>query len=220
MTLFGALQPFVTRRHVSRSAHGCELCGAPLDRDHAHLADVDRRALACACRPCALLFARPPSPTNDGHPARTRWRAVPERHLRDPSFRLEHHEWEALGIPVGIAFFFRSTAAGGWTAAYPSPAGPVESLLPLETWEAIAARTPLARVLEDDVEALLVSFDAGPDGNGGDCVLVPIHACYALVGRVRRRWRGLDGGDEGRAAVAEHLAALRDHAAVLAPEAS
>jgi hypothetical protein len=43
-----------------------------------------------------------------------------------------------------------------------------------------------------DVEALLVNrTEAGPE-----CFLVPIDACYELVGRVRRGWKGFDGGTE------------------------
>jgi len=37
-------------------------------------------------------------------------------------------------------------------------------------------------------------------GTGNDtatrCVLVPVDACYRLVGLVRRHWRGFDGGPE------------------------
>jgi len=29
-----------------------------------------------------------------------------------------------------------------------------------------------------------------------DCYLVPIDACYELVGRIRRCWKGFDGGED------------------------
>ena len=32
---------------------------------------------------------------------------------------------------------------------------------------------------------------------------MPIDACYELVGRMRMTWRGFDGGQEARAALAE-----------------
>jgi hypothetical protein len=138
---------------------------------------------------------------------------LPERYLFDPYFTLRGEQWETLGIPVGVAFFFKSAAsrhpdhgAVGWTAIYPSPAGPVESLLPLDLWSAIASRTPLSDVLEPEVEALLVTAIAAGEY---ECTLVPIHACYALVGRVRRLWRGLDGGEEARVAISEQLGRLR-----------
>jgi hypothetical protein len=208
MTALRALQPFVARR----SRHGgqrCELCSAVLTADHPHLADVEWRALVCACRACALLFGGTGA-------AKGKLRAVPDRYRRDPSFALTDAQWDALGIPVSMAFFFKSSTAKGWTAVYPSPAGPVESLLRLEAWEPIASGTSLVDGIEPDVEALLVTSS----GDRYECMLVPIHECYALVGHVRRRWRGLDGGDEARAAVAEHLGALRARCEELAGVAS
>ncbi|MDQ6838407.1 MAG: DUF5947 family protein, partial [Actinomycetota bacterium] len=64
--------------------------------------------------------------------------------------------------------------------------------------------------LEADVEAFLVRVPRGPGsvgkaGSGSsakpECYLVPIDACYDLVGRLRRLWRGFDGGSEARAAL-------------------
>jgi len=210
MSFLDSLRPFV----APRSAHGptrrCEVCTAPLDADHSHLADVEDRTLACACRRCALLFAH-------AGVAKTRWRTVPDRHLHDPSLALTDEEWEALGIPVSMAFFFRSSATGRWSAVYPSPAGPVESQLRLESWGPVTSRTALAAAMEWDVEALLIT----PGGDGGyECMLVPIHACYALVGHVRRLWRGLDGGEEARRAIAEHVDALRARCGAVNGESS
>jgi hypothetical protein len=205
MSLLGALGPFVARDGSRRTGRGCELCGALLDPDHPHLADVERHALACACRSCALLFTT----TRSG--VGSRWRTVPDRHLRDRSFSLTGEEWEALGIPVSMAFFFTSASAAPpsrWSAVYPSPGGPVESLLRLDAWEPIASRTNLATAIEPEVEALLLAASDDEELTY-ECMLVPIHACYALVGQVRRRWRGLDGGEEARRAIAEHLATLR-----------
>jgi hypothetical protein len=199
MNLLRALEPFVASRAEGRAGERCDLCSAPLAPDHPHLADVERRSLACACRACALLFMRAGSSSSG------RWRTVPERHLFDPTFGLSDAEWDALGIPVSMAFFFKSSAAEGWTAVYPSPAGPVESLLNLQAWEALASQTVLVDTIEPDVEALLVATDGG---GSYTCMLVPIHACYALVGRVRRKWRGLDGGDEAHAAIDDYLANL------------
>ena len=45
-----------------------------------------------------------------------------------------------------------------------------------------------------DVEALLVRGASG--GRAPECYLVPIDACYELVGRLRTTWRGFDGGAE------------------------
>src|SRR5258705_469491 len=46
--------------------------------------------------------------------------------------------------------------------------------------------------LEMDVEALLVNRVRGARGHW----LVPLDECYALVGVIRTRWRGLSGGSE------------------------
>ena len=86
--------------------------------------------------------------------------------------------WEALRLPVDIAFFFR--AGGATKAYYPSPMGPTESLLPVE----------LDVALDDDVEALLVNRVRGAQRQW----IVPIDVCYALVGLVRTHWRGFTGG--------------------------
>ncbi len=95
-----------------------------------------------------------------------------------------------------MAFFFfnseldrrrrRSTRA---RPARPSP------LLPLEAWDELVAANPvLADALQPDVEALLIVRPARADAF--DCYLVPIDACYELVGIVRRHWKGFDGGEE------------------------
>jgi hypothetical protein len=46
--------------------------------------------------------------------------------------------------------------------------------------------------LEPDVEALLVNRSRG----ARQYFVVPIEDCYALVGVIRTRWRGLTGGRE------------------------
>src|SRR5262249_30071650 len=103
----------------------------------------------------------------------------------------------ALELPVRLAFFFRHD--GRWAAFYPGPAGATESTLPAEAWEAFLTAVPLAGVVEPEVEALLVAAPAhggasGPSDPGA--WLLPISACYELVGRVKRSWRGFDGGEE------------------------
>ena len=44
---------------------------------------------------------------------------------------------------------------------------------------------------------------------GAPCLLVPIDACYRLVGLVRLHWRGFDGGSEAWAAIDAFFAELR-----------
>jgi len=159
--------------------------------------DLDDRGLLCACRPCALLFTR------DGA-AGGRYRTVPDRYLSVNGFALSPGQWDALQIPVAMAFFFRDSRAGRVSGFYPSPAGATESLLPLEAWAEVEAANPVMATLEPDVEAALLRADP----SGYECYLVPIDACYELVGHLRRLWRGFDGGREVHEAVAAFFARL------------
>jgi len=100
---------------------------------------------------------------------------------------------------VRMAFFFRNSTLDREVAFYPSPAGATESLLALGAWEDLMSENPRLRELEADVEALLVY--GGRDGGGFRCFVVPINACYELVGRVRQKWKGLSGGEEAWQAI-------------------
>ncbi|MEU6882571.1 DUF5947 family protein [Streptomyces sp. NPDC046712] len=182
----------------------CELCGVPLDGErHRHLVDIDKRALVCACGPCAQLMTH--SGASPG-----RFRAVPGRHLSDPAHRVDDRAWEALRIPVSVAFFFRNSALDRPVAFYPSPAGATESELEESAWQTLLDATRLATELEPDVEALLMRRHEGRT----ECFLVPIDICYELVGRMRLHWQGFDGGAEARA----DLDALFAHVRGLARE--
>ena len=59
------------------------------------------------------------------------------------------------------------------------------------------ADNEVLRTMEADVEALIVRRD----GDHDDAFLVPIDACYELVGELRRLWKGFDGGTEARDAM-------------------
>jgi hypothetical protein len=47
---------------------------------------------------------------------------------------------------------------------------------------------------------------------GEPVLLVPIDACYRLVGLVKRHWRGFDGGSEAWAAIDGYFASLQAEA--------
>ncbi len=181
----------------------CELCGEPITESHGHLVDLERRSLLCACRGCYLLF------TPDGAGGR-HYRAVPERYRSFPRFRLTSAQWDALQIPVNVAFFFVNSALDHVAAFYPSPAGATESQLALETWDEVVAANPDLATLEPDVEALLVRVDAA--SNEGECFLVPIDTCYELVGHLRRLWKGFDGGGEAHQALDAFFDRVRSRA--------
>ena len=165
----------------------CEMCAEPVADEHQHVVNVAARQLMCVCRACYLLF------TDAG--ANLRYRAVPDRFLSFPDFGLGRREWEALQIPVGVAFFFRNSALDRTVAFYPGPAGAAESELDMATWAA-ASCDPRVGLLADDVEAMLVR--APENAADPECFLVPIDVCYEFVGGLRLLWRGFDGGAQAR----------------------
>ncbi len=192
----------------------CDLCAAPIADVHRHLVDRQARSLMCACPGCYLLFTA--SGAGGG-----RYRAVPDRYLCLPDFQLSRAEWESLQIPVGVAFFFMNSVLERVAAFYPGPAGATESELALDRWADVVAANPILETLEPDVEAFLVRIDAGastaPGGQAAECFIVPIDTCYELVGRLRRRWRGFDGGSEARAEMESFFERVRSRAGVQRP---
>jgi hypothetical protein len=186
-----------SRRAPQPAGQHCEMCSEPIADEHQHVVNTAGRQLMCVCRGCYLLFT-------DSH-AELRYRAVPDRHLAFPDFALDRRAWEALQIPVGLAFFFRNSALNRTVAFYPGPTGATESELDLDAWTAIAAAEPRVDLLADDVEALLVRV---PENAQPECYLVPIDACYEFVGGLRTRWRGFDGGQEARTFIDDFFATL------------
>jgi hypothetical protein len=162
----------------------CERCGEPVPATHNHHVDLATRRLSCSCRACWLL---------SGATAPASVRAVPERYLQGPALQFQSAQWEALQIPVSIAFFMINSSIGRTIAFYPSPAGATESALPLTAWHDIEHTNAWVRTLVPDVEALLVRKGRDAD-DGCDGFIVPIDACYDLVGRIRVHWNGFSGG--------------------------
>ena len=190
----GSAYDVLARIRANRAAprpagESCEMCAEQIADDHRHVVNVEGRQLMCVCRGCYLLFT-------DRHAA-LRYRAVPDRYLAFPEFALDRHRWEALQIPVGVAFFFRNSHLDRTVAFYPGPAGATESELDLESWNDLRAADPRVDTMADDTEALLVRV---PDDELAPpvCHLLPIDACYEFVGRLRMLWRGFDGGQEAR----------------------
>ena len=173
------------------------MCAEAIAEQHQHVVDVTSRSLMCTCRACYLLF------TAEG--AQLRYRSVPDRYLAFPEFQLGPGQWDQLEIPVGLAFFFHNSAMGKTIAFYPGPAGATESELPLDAWSIVTQANPQLGLLSPDVEALLVRTPGRGTGEVS-CHLVPIDACYELVGQLRTVWRGFDGGSEARARIDEFFA--------------
>lgn len=165
----------------------CEMCSEDIADEHQHVVNVEGRQLMCVCRGCYLLFT--------AGTAQLRYRSVPDRYLHFPDLALGRLEWEALQIPVGLAFFFRNSALDKTVGFYPGPAGATESELDLDAWSVITTADSRLAMMADDVEALLVRADRDGDP---ECFLVPIDACYEFVGRLRMLWHGFDGGQQAR----------------------
>ena len=159
----------------------CALCHVALAEEHPHLVEPATRRLACACDACAMLF---------DHPTGGRYRRVPRHVQALPDLRLSDEAWEALQLPINLAFFVRSSPAARVLALYPSPAGATESLVAAAAWDALADDNPVLRQLEPDVEGLLVNRI----GASREYYRVGIDQCYKLVGVIRAHWRGLSGG--------------------------
>jgi hypothetical protein len=176
-----ALRRFVRPR--STLVERCEMCSVELAADHQHLIEPVGRQLVCACDACAILFSGQ---------AEMKYRRVPRRIRYLADFRMTDAQWDSLMLPINLAFFFKSTPEGKWLALYPSPAGPTESLLALDTWDEMAQDNPVVKEVEPDVEALLVNRVRA----AREYYLVPIDECYKLVGLIRAHWRGLSGGAE------------------------
>jgi hypothetical protein len=192
---------------ASHALEKCEFCAAGIPPEHGHVADLERSSLMCACRPCYLLFTH-------GQAGGGRYRSVPDRYLSDPARPMTAAEWDLLEIPVGLAFFLRGSAAGEVTGFYPSPAGATQCRLDLAAWDRLAAGHPLLSAVAPDVEAVLICRT----DDGVEHFLVPIDACYELAGRMRRYWRGFDGGEQARQSVADFLGRVRARARALAGE--
>ncbi len=200
------LRRFGRVKTAGKVVEKCELCFARLPPEHQHLVDLRTRRLVCCCLPCGLLFSGRQS---------AQYRRVPLDVKSLPDFRLSDAQWESLLVPINLAFFYSPEEQGSdkgasparkVIAVYPSPAGPVESLLGLEAWQEIVADNPLLRDLQPEVEALLVNRLSGKHLY----YIVPIDECYRLSGLVRLHWRGLSGGSEVWDAVGQYFDRLKE----------
>jgi uncharacterized protein DUF5947 len=191
-------------RERPRPGERCDLCATPIPDEHEHVVDLEQRNLLCTCHGCFLLLA----PDGAGG---LRYRAVPDRYLAFPDFELSPGQWDSLQIPVSVAFFFVNSSLERVAAFYPSPAGATESLLPLDTWDDIVTAHPDLATLLPDVEAFLVRSER-PGAGTAECYLVPIDACYEMVGQLRRLWRGFDGGQEAHDALDAFFDRIRTRA--------
>lgn len=176
----------------------CDMCAASIPADHRHLLHVEERRIVCTCETCRALFA------GDGP-----YRPTGSRTLWLDGLDFPDELWASFRIPIGLAFFFDSSAADGVVAFYPSPAGTTECELDLRAWETLVAANPVLDGLESDAEALIVNRLGGARQHA----IIPIDECYRLVGLVRVNWEGISGGTQIETAVASFFAEQREKAA-------
>jgi hypothetical protein len=77
--------------------------------------------------------------------------------------------------------------------------------LSLDAWSRLFYANRVLAELEPDVEALLINRTNG----AREYYRVSIDRCYALVGLIRKHWRGLSGGTDVWDAVHDYFAKLR-----------
>jgi Family of unknown function (DUF5947) len=187
------LRRITTRRPRRVEGERCDMCAEPITQQHGHVVDLVHRRLLCTCRPCYLLFT--------DQQAALRYRAVPDRYGSVEQLAFTAADWDALQIPVGLVFAFHNSTQHRIVAFYPGPAGATESELAMDAWTAVLARNPGLAEVRPDVEAVLIRALDDPV-RPFEAWVVPIDACYQLVGTLRQSWRGFDGGSEARAAIA------------------
>lgn len=171
----------------------CELCGAAIGPDHAHLLEIAARRLHCACETCGFALA-------GGQ------RFLLVRPMNEPliDFNLTDWDWESMQLPIDLAFFFYSTTDGKALALYPGPAGAMASAMSEDAWTRLVSANPMLETLEPDVEALLINRTKG----ARQYYRVSIDRCYALVGVIRSSWKGISGGAEAWEAIGQFFSAL------------
>lgn len=173
----------------------------PLAPVHRHLLEMTGRSFLCACDPCALRF----QDVVDG-----KFRLIPRDARTVPGFCMTDAHWEGLALPINPAFFFHNSASGRVVAMYPSPAGAMESLLPLANWKSLVSENPELASMASDVESLLVHRV----GMAREYFIAPIDRRYELVGLIRTHWRGSPGGETVWREIAKFFAGLREQAGV------
>jgi hypothetical protein len=118
-----------------------------------------------------------------------------------------------------MVYMFHNSTAQRVMAFYPSPAGAMESLLSLEGWDELVRSNPILNELAPDVEALLINRVRNIGGERfQEHYIVPIDACYELVGLIRLHWKGLSGGQEVWKAIGDFFEGLRKKATPVGQE--
>ena len=188
----GAGRAAQDRRHPpGRLPANAARCAAePIPEAHQHVVDLESRAMMCTCRPCYLLFT-----DSDAH---LRYRSVPDRYFSFADFELGPGPVGRAGNPGGPGILlpqFQARPDGRLLSrARPAPPSPNFRWTPGRR----AGGQPGPRRARPGHGGPADPRPPARTGPPADCHLVPVDACYELVGRLRRVWRGFDGGQEAR----------------------
>ena len=164
------------------------MCGELVPDEHEHVVNTESR----------IAHVHVPGLLAAVHEQRCRRRQVPRRPgplpVARPELSIAPGAWDELQIPVSVAFFFVNSSHRLGRRLLPESrrVRPSRSC-PLDAWDRLVADNAVLGTMEPDVEALFVRRDA----EHGGAFLVPIDACYELVGELRRLWKGFDGGHRG-----------------------
>src|SRR6202042_3806415 len=80
------------------SQERCDLCNTTLPDDHRHMLHLVERRIVCTCEACWALRS-----------GDAEYRPTGMRELWLTDFRCEEETWAGFRIPIGLAFFMRST---------------------------------------------------------------------------------------------------------------
>jgi hypothetical protein len=196
-------------------AERCDICHTTVPDDHRHMLQLVDRRIVCTCEACWALHSGDPE-----------YRPTGMRELWLTGFDCDEETWAGFQIPIGLAFFMRSTVMPGGgrpsatpaeraqadsvVAFYPSPAGATESELAFDSWARLVAANPVLEQLDADTEALVVNRLSEPP----QYAILPIDRCYELVGLIKSRWEGISGGSAIERAVPEFFERVRARAMV------
>ncbi|MHB8658406.1 MAG: DUF5947 family protein [Solirubrobacteraceae bacterium] len=157
----------------------CDICGLSIPSDHRHLLHLVERRIVCSCEACWAMRA------GEGD-----YRPTGNRTVWLPDLNVPDELWASFQIPIGLAFFMRSTVTECVVAMYPSPAGATESELHFESWARMCELNPVLAELEPDIEGLIVNRLVEP----AVYAIAPIDRCYELTGAIKATWDGISGG--------------------------
>ena len=145
----------------------------------------------CTCRPLLPALHRPTTPSCGTAPC-------PSAICRSPTSPSTPGQWDELRDPGRSGVPVPQLGAGphGRLLSRPGRRDRVRAAA-RRLGPDRRARTRAGGCSRPDVEALL-DPSRGPRRDEFSCHLVPIDACYELVGRLRLLWRGFDGGPEAR----------------------